>query len=113
MGLENQADQSENEKKENKRPHNLFGSLMQQGLNISSDLAECRTKSDFDHWDAGFDSWLDLVRKFISQDLGFDTDSVEFVRAGENAVPVKGIMDTRNHQEERYPNVLIPLDLRG
>jgi hypothetical protein len=102
VGLENQIDQSEETTRENKRLQGLFGSLMQQGISISSRLANCQAKPQFDFWDGEFDLWLDTVRKFISQDLGYATDSVEFIRAGENAEPIIGILDFRKKQEERY-----------
>jgi hypothetical protein len=74
---------------------------MQQGVNISSELANCQTKKEFSFWDSSFNDWLVLVRGAM-RDMGFDTDAVEFARAGEYAEPITGIRDFRNEQEERY-----------
>lgn len=35
------------------------------------------------------------------RDMGFHADAVEFVRAGEYAEPVKGVVNTGSEQEER------------
>jgi hypothetical protein len=100
VGLEDRLEQASSEQAEKKQQHDLFGSIMQQGVNVSTALAECQTDSQFSSWDAGFAEWLVLAKMAI-KDLGYYSDSVEFVRAGENAEPVAGPMDWRNQQEER------------
>jgi hypothetical protein len=84
-------------KHENRRLHDLFGSFMQVGIDLSSDLVGCR---NFEWWDNKFDSWLLSVKNAIS-DMGFSSEAAEFTRAGENAEPIVGIRDLRNEREER------------
>jgi len=97
---ESKADESAKAKQENKREHEFFGALMQSGMNLSGDLIECRTSPQFQSWDTRFDEWIDLVRKAIA-DLGFYTDLVEFVRAGEYAESVSGAVHIGHFQENR------------
>jgi hypothetical protein len=100
VSAESRADESARAKQESERLHNSFGTLMQAGVAFFSQLAQCQTEADFASWDRHFKTWLDDVRQAILQ-MGYKTDSVEFVRAGEAAEPVRGVMDFRNKQEER------------
>lgn len=88
-------------KEANKRRHDFFGGLLQTGIDLSCDLSTCHTSGHFVSWDYRLDTWFKEVRQAIAE-LGFSADVAEFQRAGENAEPVKGIMDTRNNREDRY-----------
>lgn len=80
--------------------HDLFGKLMQQGVDFSSQLATCQSPEQFASWDRGFDEWLKAVQQAMG-DMGFPTDAVEFARAAEYAEPVRGIITAGTKREER------------
>jgi hypothetical protein len=88
------------QKAERLRVHKLFGSLMQAGVNLSTDLAACTADGHLRAWDARLDGWLKLVKKTIS-DEGFASEAVAFVRAGEDAEQVKGVMNFGWERETR------------
>jgi hypothetical protein len=87
------------QKTERQRPHNLFGSLMQAGVDLSDDLA-AGTVNGLAAWDARLQMWLISVRDTISGE-GFASEAVAFKRAGEDAEPMKGVVDFRNEREWR------------
>lgn len=87
-------------KEDSRRLHNLFASLMQAGVNLSTDLASCTANAHLFAWDVRLDKWLILVKDTISGE-GFASEAIAFIRAGEDAEPVKGVMDFRNEREER------------
>ena len=88
-----------NKREENRRLHDRFASLMQSGIVLSSDLASC-TVNGLSAWDARFDKWLISVKDAIS-DEGFASEAIAFIRAGEDAEPVTGVVDFRSEREER------------
>jgi hypothetical protein len=83
-----------------KQQHDLFASLMQQGVNFSYHIAECQTDGHFASWDRHSVDWIKSVQQAM-RDMGFSTDAVEFVRAAEYAEPAKGVINTGSKQEER------------
>ena len=83
-----------------RRLHKEFGALMQSAAQLSSDLATCYEAIQFGSWDARLNQWLDTVKKAILG-LGFDADAVAFIRAGDNASPVAGVVNPAYHQETR------------
>lgn len=100
LKAEAKVDNSEQAEKENKRLQDIFGHLMQAGINFSSQLAQCQTPAHFASWDRHYQDWIKSVQVAI-RDMGFLTDAAEFIRAGEYAEPVKGVMNTGNEQEQR------------
>ena len=87
-------------KEENRRHQKEFAELMQSGVNLSIDLTTYQAATQFDAWDVRCQEWVAIVKKALSE-LGYDADAVAFERAGDNAVPVAGVMDVRNWREER------------
>lgn len=87
-------------KEENRRHQKAFAELMQSGVNLSIDLTTYQAPTQFGAWDGRFAEWKAKVKKAISE-LGFDADAVAFTRAGDNAPPVAGIMNTGYFQETR------------
>jgi hypothetical protein len=83
-----------------KDKHELFGRLMQQGVDFSYQIANCQTDAQFASWDRHSDEWLRSVQQAM-RDMGFPTDAVEFGRAAEYAEPVRGVINTGTKQEER------------
>jgi hypothetical protein len=80
-----------------------FGLLTQQGANFLSQINLCRAAEGidgFDSWDRHSNEWIKSVQQAM-RDMGFPTDAVEFVRAGEYAEPVKGVVNTGLEQEKR------------
>lgn len=86
-------------KEESRRLHNVFASLMQAGVNLSTDLASCAVNG-LPAWDARQNDWLKLVKKTLS-DEGFASEAIAFIRAGEDAEPLTGVMDFRWERETR------------
>jgi hypothetical protein len=80
--------------------HELFGQLMQQGVDFSCQIANCQTDAQFASWDRHANEWLKSVQQTM-RDMGFPTDAVEFSRAGEYAEHVRGAINTGSKQEER------------
>ena len=80
--------------------HNLFGQLMQQGVEFSCQIATCQTDAHFASWDRHSNDWTKSVQQAM-RDMGFPTDAVEFARAAEHAEPVMGVINTGSKQEER------------
>jgi hypothetical protein len=83
-----------------RQKHDLFARLMQQGVDFSCQIAECQTDAHFASWDRHSNEWIKSVQQAI-REMGFPADAVEFVRAGEYAEPVKGVVNTGSKQEER------------
>jgi len=88
------------EMKATRTKHDLFGRLMQQGVDFSCQIAECQTDAHFASWDRHSNDWTKSVQQAM-RDIGFPTDAVEFARAGEYAEPVRGVINTGLKQEER------------
>jgi hypothetical protein len=80
--------------------HELFGQLMQQGVDFSCQILECQSDAQFASWDYHSNEWIKSVQKAM-RDMGFPADAVEFSRAGEYAEPVRGVINTGSKQEER------------
>ena len=80
--------------------HDLFGRLMQQGIDFSWQIAECQSPAQFHSWDYHSNEWVISVQQAM-RDMGFPTDAVEFARAAEYAEPVLGVINTGSKQEER------------
>ncbi len=80
--------------------HELFGRLMQQGVDFSCQLADCHSPAEFTSWDYHSNEWIKSVQQAM-RDMGFPTDAVEFARAGEYAEPVSRIVNAGFKQEER------------
>jgi hypothetical protein len=78
----------------------LFGRLMEQGLNFSSQIATCHTDAHFASWDRHSNEWTKSVQQAM-RDMGFSTDAVEFARAAEYASPVMGVISIGSRREER------------
>jgi len=97
------AEKAENELAEIKAgrdKHELFARLMQQGVDFSSQIAECQTDAHFASWDRHSHEWIKSVQQAM-RDMGFPTDAVEFGRAAKYAEPVRGVINTGSKQEER------------
>jgi hypothetical protein len=92
--FQDNADQTETIRAENKRLHELFGTLAENGRVVLRDLAGCSMDTQFAMWDIQFKRWLEEVSKEIIN-LGFRTDAVEFRRSGDAAEPMKGVVDPR------------------
>jgi hypothetical protein len=83
-----------------RKKHDLFGQLMQQGVEFSYQIARCQTDAHFASWDRHSNDWTKSVQQAM-RDMGFPTDAVEFARAAEYAEPVRGVISTSSQQEER------------
>lgn len=83
-----------------KDKHDLFGWLMQQGVNFSRQIAGCQTDAHFASWDQHKDEWIKSVQQAM-RDMGLLTDEVEFTRAGNYATPLAGVISTASKQENR------------
>jgi hypothetical protein len=83
-----------------KQQHDFFSYLMHEGVALSVLIVTCQTDAKFASWDQQLDEWIKSVQEAM-QDMRLPTDAVEFVRAGEYAEPVKGVINTGSKQEER------------
>jgi hypothetical protein len=83
-----------------RQQHDLFASLMQQGIDFSCEIAGCQTDAHFVSWDRHSNEWIKSVQQAM-RDMGFPTDAVEFARAAEYAAPVMGVVNVGSKQEER------------
>jgi hypothetical protein len=92
--FQDSADQTEATKTENKRLHELFGTLAEKGRDVLRELAGCSMDTQFAMWEIQFNQWKEVVEKEIIN-LGFRTDAVEFLRSGDAAEPMKGVVDPR------------------
>jgi hypothetical protein len=98
---ESRLGNAEQIKQENRNQQQRFGYLMQAGMAFSSDISKCQRDSDFMSWDRHFKEWTENVRDEMSR-TGYLTDSAEFLRARDLAVPVVGgPTDFRRDQEQR------------
>ncbi len=86
-----------------RQKHADFAKLMEAGVDLSAEIAACHTDAEFVGWNGAFDAWLKTVRQSM-QEIGFPTDAVEFVRAGEYAAFVNGVISVGSRQEERPHN---------
>jgi hypothetical protein len=92
------ADQTEAARTENRRLHELFGTLAEKGGDVLRELAGCSMDTQFAMWDIQFKQWKEAVEKEI-KNLGFHADAVEFLRSGDRAEPMKGVVDARVTRE--------------
>lgn len=83
-----------------RKKHDLFGQLMQQGVEFSCQITTCQTDAHFASWDRHSNDWTKSVQQAM-RDMGFPTDAVEFARAAEYAEPLRGVINTGSKQEER------------
>jgi len=80
--------------------HDLFAKLMEEGRTFCSDLDRCQTPGQFASWDRHFADWIAKVEDEITK-MGYHGEAVDFLRAKDAAIPVKGVINFRNEQEKR------------
>jgi hypothetical protein len=72
---------------------------MQEGKGLGDRIPQL-TGVQLEGWDLGFESWKELVSKFLT-DVGWQTEVVPFQQAGDKAVPVQGVDNLGLKQERR------------
>jgi small-conductance mechanosensitive channel len=101
--LEAQLGAADNElqsKRNNKAKHDLFGTLMQEAMKLSERIPFLNNDATFTFWDQQLDEWIRKVHSAI-ESLDFKTDAAEFLRSGQYAEPVRGVINSRSEQSKR------------